>query len=171
MQANNFLKQLSSILSKQGCSQIEFYEPKDVQVMDGNSKIELKEVYKVHYLNGNYKFVNFYFTFDNRDWLVKASNQNSVSHYLDLFGKEKAEREKLLELYLDKPSVLGLNTLIPSLQIGPVLLLEKVTDGQLHIFVHILKNKNMSTQSLTNFDCLFIDTQEEFFNKFLTMWI
>ncbi|WP_339030794.1 hypothetical protein [Spiroplasma endosymbiont of Cantharis nigra] len=163
MEKKDFLKQLNIEINKSNCSEIEFYEPKDSG--------ELKEIYKVSFRNNDYKVINLYIVFDNRNWLIRASNQNSLSHYLDLSNKSEEESQKLFDLYLRNPSILGLNEIIPSIQLGPILLLESVIDDETHICVRIIKNKNVAVQSVTNFDCLFIDSASEFFSKFLPVWI
>ncbi|WP_338984418.1 hypothetical protein [Spiroplasma endosymbiont of Diplazon laetatorius] len=171
MDINNFIKRLNTTLKEKSCSQIEFYAPQTVNVIDNNQSFNLENIYKVHYLNGNYKFVNLYITFDQKDRLIKASNQNNTSHSLDLTGKEQKEKDSLIELYLDKPSNMGLNQLPVGLQFWPIVFLEQVSDDQIHIFVHILEHKNLTSQSTTNFDCLYIDTQEQLFNEFLPLWV
>ncbi|AUM62752.1 hypothetical protein [Spiroplasma monobiae] len=171
MEINNFLKHLNTILNEKSCSQIEFYAPQDVLVTDGSQSYNLKDVYKVHYLNGNYKFVNLFFTFDGIDRLVKANNQNNLSFYLNLVGKEKEDKARLIESYLDQPSNLGLTQLFPSIQHWPIVFLDQIADEQINIFVHILEHKNLLNQSITNYDCLFIDTREEFISKFLPLWV
>ncbi|QHX36750.1 hypothetical protein [Spiroplasma sp. BIUS-1] len=171
MNINNFIKSLNTILIDKSCSQIEFYAPQDVTVIDNNQSHTIKDVYKVHYLNGNYKFVNLYFTFDQQDRLIKASNQNTLTYFLDLKDKEKEERIKLIEVYSDQPSNMGLVQINPGLQFWPIVFLEQFNDGQINIFVHILEHKNLLKQSNTNYDCLFIDNEQEFFTNFLPLWI
>ncbi len=163
MEKKDFLKQLNIEINKGNCSEIEFYEPKNFA--------ELKEIYKVSFRNKDYKVINLYIVFDNRNWLIKASNQNSLSYYLDLTNKSEEECQKLFDLYLRNPSILGLNEIIPSIQLDPILLLESVIDDETHICVRIIKNKNVEVQSVTNFDCLFIDSASDFFSKFLPVWI
>ncbi|ALD66537.1 hypothetical protein [Spiroplasma cantharicola] len=163
MEIKDFLKQLNLELIKGNCSDIEFYEPKDFN--------ELKQIYRIYFRNNEYWSINLYIVFDERNWLIKASNQNSLSYYLDLNGKTEEECEKIIEPYLKNPSILGLKEMKPSIQLGPILLLENVIDNDRHICITITKNKNLEYQSVTNFDCLFINSAKEFFSKFLPFWI
>ncbi|AUB31702.1 hypothetical protein [Spiroplasma floricola] len=167
----NFLKKLNTILIERECNHIEFFDSKDVQLNDEGQSYELKNVYKVHFLNTKDKIVNLYIKFDENDWLIKASNQNNISYYCDLTGKENYEKDELINLYLDKSSKIGLLQLKTSLQHWPIVFLEQVIDESNHIFVNILKYKNLENQSITDYDCLFIDNEEEFFNAFLENWI
>ncbi|AGR41153.1 hypothetical protein [Spiroplasma taiwanense] len=167
MNKNVFFKKINEILTKSGCTQIEFYEPKDVTVEHQFKQIKLESIFKIHYLNTNYKFINLYIKFNEIDFLYKASNQKDLTLYLDLTNKTIEEKQVLLDSYSQRDSQLGLTKLKPSLQFGPILFLEKFKDNEFHIYIEILKNKNILDQSNTKLDFLYFDTDFEFFNNFL----
>ncbi|AHI52790.1 hypothetical protein [Spiroplasma culicicola] len=171
MEISNYLKSIYKVLNESGCTQIEFYESQDAKFNAKNGFRVIKDVYKIRYMNSNYKFINFYLTFNNNNLIYRASNRQTVSFAINAENKTNQEINEIIEMYLERDSHLGFDPMEFSLQSSPVRFLDSLDPKEINIYVEILRYKNTTPQSSSISDFMFFDNFLTFETEFLPLFL
>ncbi|AOG60589.1 hypothetical protein SHELI_v1c06380 [Spiroplasma helicoides] len=164
------LKDIYNYLKECGCTSIEFYLPQDVKFEAKNSMRVIREIYKISFMNKNFKVFNFFLTFNTNNILYRAENTTNASWCITLDDKSSQEVERILDVYLNKDSVMGLSKMEQPIQSTPIRFLDTLDPNQFNIYVEILKYKNITKQSCKITDYMFFDEFDVFFKEFLPIF-
>ncbi|QEH61939.1 hypothetical protein SCHIN_v1c07440 [Spiroplasma chinense] len=171
MNMKEMFTEINKFLNAAGCTHIEFYEPRDVEINSKEGVRVFDQIFKISFLNSNYKFINFFLRFNSNNVIYRADNHQAVSYQIDVNGKSKEETEQLLDMYLERESNLGFQPMEPSLQSSPVRFLDTLDVEQINIYIEILKYKNTAKQSLSITELIYFDDFKSFMNEFLPLFI
>ncbi|QBQ07763.1 putative hydrolase of the HAD superfamily [Spiroplasma gladiatoris] len=165
------LKSIYKLLSESECDQIEFYEPQEGIFRAKNETRIINDVYKISYINNNYKTINFFIVFNKNEFLYKVDNKKTKSWEIDVTNKDSREIEDLIDFYSTKESNMGLTMMKNSMQSNPIRFIDSLDENEINIYVEILKYENLVEQSTTIADYMYFNNFKKFLSEFLPLFL